>query len=214
MAGVARRCVLLLALLTGTLPPATTTEEGRDGWQRPAEVLDALGVEEESVVADIGCGRGYFTAHLARRVGPGGRVYAIDVDAEALAAVERLVERNRFQQVKIVRGQADDPQLPADVLDVALVVDTYHEFTEPEAMLAKIFAALKPGGRLGIIDRVTEPGQERAHYRRRHRIPPEVVEEETARHGFVFLREAPGFIRPRDSLAMYFLIFQKPVPPD
>lgn len=211
------RKLLLAAVLLSALPATLAqdardvqTDVRRDAWQRPAEILDALGVGEGMSVADIGCGRGYFTAHLARRVGRGGVVYAVDTDAEALAEVERLVERNGFGQVRIVRGERDDPRLPADTLDGALIVDTYHEFTQPDAMLEKIFTALKPGGRLGIIDRVAEPGEERSSYLRRHRIPQELIQDDAARHGFRFARAPAGFVRPRDNLAMYFLIFEKP----
>jgi predicted methyltransferase len=196
--------------LAGLLAPAAA-QEGRNAWQRPAEVLDALGVAEGAAVADIGSGRGYFVAHLARRVGPRGTVYAVDVDREALTAVERLAERNGWQQVRIVHSAADDPRLPPASLDVALVVDTYHEFRQPEAMLEKILAALRPGGRLGVIDRPIEPGLTRGTYLARHRIPEELVREEAERVGFRFLRSAPGFVRPRGQVPFYFLIFEKPV---
>ncbi|MFQ5816840.1 MAG: methyltransferase domain-containing protein [Terriglobia bacterium] len=209
---------LLLAALLAAPPVAGVEQEARvrgdprDAWQRPAEVLDALGVREGSVVADVGCGRGYFTAHLARRVGPEGVVYAVDIDEAALAAVTRLVERNPAWRgrVRLVRSQPDDPRLPTGRLDVVLIVDTYHEFRTPDAMLEKIFAALKPGGRVGIIDRAAEPGQSRSVYRRRHRIPKEIVVREATRHNFILLREAPGFTRPRRKIPMYFLVFQKP----
>lgn len=200
---------LALLLLVVSL---AAQESARDAWQRPAEVLEALGIRAGSVVADIGCGRGYFTAHLARRVGAAGSVYAVEVDPQALAAVEELVARHGFSQVRVVEGQADDPRLPPETLDVALIVDSYHEFRRPDAMLEKIFGALKPGGLLGIIDRAAEPGQERASYLRRHRIPKEFVEQDAARHGFRFLREAPGFLRPLGSVSFYFLVFEKPEP--
>ncbi len=189
---------------------ALGVQDARDAWQRPGDVLDALEIREGSVVADIGCGRGYFTRHLAQRVGAEGLVYAVDIDAAALDALRRWAEQEKVSHVRIVRGEPDDPRLPAAVLDAALIVDTYHEFTEPDAMLEKIYAALKPGGRLGIIDRDVEAGDSRASYLGRHRIPRELVLEDAARHGFGFVREAPGFIRPRGNLAMYFLILQKP----
>lgn len=200
--------VVALVGLLGTL--AALGQEARDAWQRPAEVLDALGVGEGSVVADIGCGQGYFTAHLARRVGPTGLVYAVDIDEDALAAVERLAARNDLRQVRITHSEPDDPRLPDESLDVALIVDTYHEFHQPEAMLERIFGALKPGGRLGIIDRESEAGELRSYYLRRHRIPKQLVQEEVARHGFRFVHEADGFQRPRGSISLYFLIFEKP----
>jgi predicted methyltransferase len=201
--------LLALVLAAGL---ALGAQDARDAWQRPADVLDALEIREGSVVADIGCGSGYFTRHLARRVGPGGLVYAVDIDPESLDAVHRWAEQEKISHVRIVRSEPDDPRLPAAVIDVALIVDTYHEFTHPDQMLEKIYAALKPGGRLGIIDRELEAGDSRASYRRRrrHRIPRELVQEDAARHGFRFVREAPGFVRPRGNLVIYFLILQKP----
>jgi len=199
---------LLALLLAAAL--ALGAQDSRDAWQRPADVLDALEIRAGSVVADIGCGNGYFTRHLARRVGPGGLVYAVDIDPQTLDAVRRWAEQEEISHVRIVHGEPDDPRLPAAVLDAALIVDTYHEFTRPDEMLGKIYSALKPGGRLGIIDREVEAEGSRASYRRRHRIPRELVQEDAARQGFRFVREAPGFVRPRGSLQLYFLILEKP----
>lgn len=206
------RCLLLgaLSLSAVALPLLTAQQSARDAWQRPAEVMDALGVGEGSVVADIGCGRGYFSVHLARRVGPSGLVYAVDIDAAALASLTRLATRNKLTPIRPVLSQPDDPRLFPASLDVALIVNSYHEFRHYDAMLAKIYTALKPGGRLGIIDRPIDPGHPRRYYFRRHRLPKQLVLEDAARHGFLFRREAPGFTRPGDTAQMYFLIFQKP----
>jgi ubiquinone/menaquinone biosynthesis C-methylase UbiE len=190
--------------------PAQDDGAGRDAWQRPAEVLDALGVREGSVVADVGCGDGYFTFHLARRVGASGRVYAVDIDKEKIAAVRARAMREKWTNVEALVGEADDPKLPAAALDAVLVADTYHEFTKPEAMLAGIQRALKPGGLLAVIDAALEAGKPRVSYRDRHRIPEEIVREEAARSGFRFLEERPGFERPTPQKQYYFLIFAKP----
>ena len=130
----------------------------RDAWQKPDLIMDALRVGEGSVVADVGAGGGWFTVRLARRVGPNGMVYAQDVQAEMLDAIGRRVQREGFRNVKPVRGEPDDPKLPSGALDAALIVDSYHEFPSPVALLSKLAASLKPGGRIGIVNFTKDGG--------------------------------------------------------
>ncbi len=203
--------VLLLAL--GLLSTGLLGQDGgpaRDAWQRPQEVMDALGLASGSVVADVGCGRGYFTFHLARRVTPTGRVYAVDINAGDLQSVRHRAERERLTQVQTVLGRTDDPQLPTASLDAALVVNAYHEMREYDAMLAGIYTALKPGGLLAIIDSSTDADQRRSSYYSRHRMPEEVVREDATRAGFRFRDQRPGFVRPQGNREFYFLVFEKP----
>jgi ubiquinone/menaquinone biosynthesis C-methylase UbiE len=130
----------------------------RDAWQKPDLVMDALRIGEGSVVADVGAGGGWFTVRMARRVGPNGTVYAQDVQVQMLEAIARRVQREGYRNVKPVRGEADDPKLPAGSLDAALIVDSYHEFPNPVALLSKLGASLKPGGRLGIVNFTKDGG--------------------------------------------------------
>jgi len=124
----------------------------RDAWQKPEQVMDALGIGERSAVADVGAGGGWFTVRLARRVGPNGKVYAQDVQQQMLESISRRVAREGFSNVIYVRGGRLDPKLPKAALDAVLMVDTYHEFGNPVALLRGAGVALKPGGRIGIID--------------------------------------------------------------
>jgi predicted methyltransferase len=183
----------------------------RDKWQRPAEVMDALGVKPGHRVADIGCGFGYFTFHLAARVGAEGKVYAVDIDPEAINKVRQRKEREKLGQVEPVLGESADPRLPND-LDVVLIVDTYHEFRDYDRMMQAVFRALKPGGRLAIIDGEAPSGRPRTEYHRLHTIPAGLVREEVARHGFVFKESRPGFYDDEYGKKMYFLIFESPLP--
>lgn len=130
----------------------------RDAWQKPDLVMDALRVGEGSVVADVGAGGGWFTVRLARRVGPNGTVYAQDVQPQMLEAIGRRVQRDGFRNVKPVRGESADPKLPVGVLDAALIVDSYHEFQNPVALLSHLGASLKPGGRIGIVNFTKDGG--------------------------------------------------------
>jgi ubiquinone/menaquinone biosynthesis C-methylase UbiE len=124
----------------------------RDAWQKPDLVMDTLGIGERSVVADVGAGGGWFTVRLARRVGPNGVVYAQDVQAPMLDSIRRRIDREGFQNVRYIRGDRLDPKLPAGALDAVLMVDTYHEFENPVALLRGVGLAIKPAGRVGIVN--------------------------------------------------------------
>jgi predicted methyltransferase len=182
----------------------------RDQWQRPAEVLDALGVKPGHRVADIGSGSGYFTFHLAARVGVEGRVYAVDIDPDAIKKVRQRKEREKVEQVEPILGESADPRLP-EGLDVVLIVDTYHEFREYDRMMQAVLRALKPGGLLAIIDGEGPSGKPRTEYHRLHVIPADLVREEVARNGFVFKEGRPGFYDAEYGKKMYFLIFERPL---
>ena len=183
----------------------------RDVWQRPGEVMDALGVKSGHRVADIGCGLGYFTFRLATRVGAEGKVYAVDINEETINQVRRRKEREKLRQVEPILGESDDPRLPND-LDAVLIVDTYHEFRDYNRMMQAVFRTLKPGGRLVIIDTEGSYSRLRTDYNSLHYIPAELVRVEITRRGFVFKESRPGFYDPDYRKKMYFLIFEKPQP--
>jgi SAM-dependent methyltransferase len=124
----------------------------REAWQKPEQIMDALGVAEGSTVADIGAGAGWFTIQLARRVGPNGTVYAQDVQRQMLEAIRRRVAREGLQNVQTRLGVGSEPNLPTRTFDAILVVDVYDALAEPVALLRNLAAALKPGGRLGIVN--------------------------------------------------------------
>lgn len=124
----------------------------RDAWQKPDLVMDALGVADGGHVADLGAGGGWFTVRLARRVGPNGIVYAEDIQPEMIEAITRRVVREALSNVRVIHGEADNPRLPRGELDAVLIVDAYHEMEEPVKLLRHVVAALKPRGRLGVID--------------------------------------------------------------
>lgn len=201
----------LLAAL-GWLPCRVHAQESwekRDAWQRPAEVMDALGVKSGSVVADVGAGKGYFTFRLGDRVGPQGKVYAVDIDSERVEEVRDRAKKTGQEQIVAVLGAAGDPHLPGETLDAVLVVNAYHEMLEYEAMLQGMYRALKPGGRLGVIDHSDAAGKPRKTYQDRHTIPEELVREDATRNGLQLLRKAPGF-KNEDGDLWFFLIFEKP----
>ncbi|MBI1766581.1 MAG: methyltransferase domain-containing protein [Acidobacteria bacterium] len=190
-------------------PSPTERDRQRDEWQRPAEVLDALGAKAGQRVADLGCGSGYFTFHLAARVGVEGRVYAVDIDEAALKKLRARQEQEKLPQIEPIQGESADPHL-LDGLDAVLIVDSYHEFRAYDQTLQAVFRALKPGGRLVLIDGAGPAGRPRTEYHRLHVIPADLVREEVTHGGFVFKESRPGFYDAEYGKQMYCLIFQKP----
>jgi ubiquinone/menaquinone biosynthesis C-methylase UbiE len=171
----------------------------RDAWQRPDEVMDALGIAEGSVVADLGAGGGWFTIRLARRVGPNGRVYAEDVQHEMLESIRRRVERELLSnRVKTVHGTESDPRLPEPV-DAALIVDAYHEMDQPVALLKNLARSLKPGGRIAIVNFTKEGGGPGPPME--ERVDPERVIRDASAAGLRVVAR-PNFLRYQ-----YMLVF-------
>jgi SAM-dependent methyltransferase len=124
----------------------------RDLWQMPGQIMDALGIAEGSIAADLGAGGGWFTIRLARRVGPNGKVYAEDIQRLMLDATRRRIAREGLRNVEAVLGTESNARLPAGKLDAVLVVDTYHEINDPVPLLRNLAKSLNPQGRVGIVD--------------------------------------------------------------
>lgn len=124
----------------------------RDTEEEPDRAIDVLKLAKGSTVADIGAGSGYMTVKLAKKVGPQGKVYANDVQPAMLDLLSRRMARAKLANVVPVLGSVDDPKLPPDAIDLALMVDVYHELSEPQAMLRHLRDALKPGGRLVLLE--------------------------------------------------------------
>jgi len=124
----------------------------RDAWQKPDQIMDALGIADGSVVADLGAGGGWFTVRLARRVGPNGRVLAEDIQPQMIESISRRVQRVGLRNVETILGTPDDPRLPAGEVDAVLIVDAYHEMEDPVTLLRNVARALSPKGRVGIVD--------------------------------------------------------------
>ena len=129
----------------------------RDQWQKPDQIMDALGIADGSVVADLGAAGGWFTLQLARRVGPNGLVYAEDIQPQMIEAISRRMQNENLLNVRPVLGTASDPRLPSG-LDAAVISDAYREMDDPAdhsivvTLLANVARSLKPQGRLGIVD--------------------------------------------------------------
>lgn len=156
--------------------PERTVEE------RPEAMLDALHVPQDGVVADIGAGVGYHSWRLAERVGPRGRVYATDLQPEMLALLESSMKERGITNVVAVRSGQDVTGLPDGAVDLALMVDVYHELAEPLRFLGAVRRALKPGGRLALVEfRAEDP---EVPIRPEHKMTAEAVVRELKAGGF------------------------------
>jgi predicted methyltransferase len=155
-------------------------DPARDQRLQVSRVMDTLQLHPGSVVADIGAGGGWFSVRAARRVSPGGTVYAEDINPRALDAIRARAVKEKLPDIAAVLGTPDDPKLPANSLDAAVMLRVYHEVAHPPLLLAKLRVALKPGGLFAVID---HPG-----HGDDHGINPDVVIPEVERAGFRFVR--------------------------
>ena len=127
-------------------------DPGRDTWQKPDEVLRALGVAAGMTVADLGAGTGYFSVHIAKAVGDKGKVLAIDVEPKLVDYMKARAAKAHLPQMVAVLAPVDDPSLPKGGVDLVLIVDTWHHIDDRLHYLAKLAAGLKKGGRVAVVD--------------------------------------------------------------
>lgn len=207
-----------LALLTLALTVSTARAQSADGghgdgrrdeWQKVDAIFAAMQVKPGAVVADIGAGGGFFTTRLSKAVGAEGRVHAVDVAADALGRLRKRVAEDGLTNVTVVEGAVDDPKLPASSVDAILIVNAYHEMTRHQPMLAKMKAALKPGGRLVIVEPIAQSRRDRRRedQTRNHEIGAEYVREDARAAGFteVALHD-PFTIRPHNKDEEWMLV--------
>jgi ubiquinone/menaquinone biosynthesis C-methylase UbiE len=127
-------------------------EPSRAVWQKPDEVVRALGLRPGQAACDVGAGPGYFSLRLARAVGKAGHVYAVDVEPRILAVLRDRVRSSKARNVTPVLSLPDDALLPAASCDLILIVDTYHHFPDGPEYLRRLMRALRPGGRIANVD--------------------------------------------------------------
>ncbi len=169
---------------------------GRDARLQINRVMDILGVVAGKAVADIGAGSGWFTVRAATRVGGAGFVYAVDINPRAIAYIGERVQKEQLQNVKAILSRPDDPLLPASSVDAVLLLKTYHEVAQPVALLRNLRAALRPGAKVGIIDR-NGNGEN-------HGVDRDIVAREAKDAGYRLLDQY-DFVKPDN--VDYFLVF-------
>jgi len=174
----------------------------RAPWQLPEEIVEELGLKPGQVVADIGSGGGYFAVRMAREVGAEGKVYAVDVEKKFLDSIGKRIAEEKITNVELIHSKLDDPLLPKNSLDVIFICDTWHHIGGRESYIWKLYKALKPDGRMAVIDfRYQQPLVKILTLE--HRIPRSETLKVAQENGFKL--HAEYFFLPRQ----YFLIFKK-----
>ena len=173
----------------------------RERQERTDLLIAGLSLSEDFVVADIGAGTGYFTFPVAARV-PEGKVFSVDIQPEMLAIIEQRKTLENVVNVETVLGEADDPKLPDNEIDLAFIVDAYHEFSFPREMGERLKASLKPGGQLVLVEyRAEDP---RVPIKRLHKMSEMQVKQEMAAIGLDWVRTESHLPQ------QHVLIFEKP----
>lgn len=179
-----------------TLEDFRAGDQNRETQQRATDLLRALNASPGDWVADVGAGAGYYSMRLSMIVGPRGKAFAEEVWDPALQWLDLRTKLFDLHNVEIIKGEDDDPKLPAGSLAAVLVVNTYHHFEKPKPMCEQILRSLKPGGRLVIADYSLPAHRQRARAEqiKIHEIDPELVRAELMRAGFRVLTCEDPFV--------------------
>ena len=157
----------------------------RDSKQEPEHVLDVMGVHAGQIVADIGCGSGYFSVHLAKRVGVTGRVLASDLQPEMLALLAKKVDAAKLTNVTPILATEADAKLPHAAVDIALFVDVYHELSHPLVTMAQVKDSLRDGGKVVLVEyRAEDPNVD---IKPEHKMTLPQIKKELASESFTFV---------------------------
>jgi len=170
---------------------------GRDERLQIQRVMDLLGIKHGSAVCDLGAGSGWFTVRAAARVGPTGTVYAEDINPEAIRYIDQRLQKEGLKNVHTILGTPDDPKLPPRSIDAVLMLKVYHEVAHPQVLLANLKPALRPGAKIGIIDR-SGNGTD-------HGLNSDVVKREMDQAGF---KLSASYDFTKADGQDYFLVFE------
>ena len=175
-----------IAAVMGHQGAAWLERAEREAEEAPSKAIAALNIRAGQVIADIGAGSGYYSVRLAKAVGPTGRVYATDIQPEMLALLKTKVERDALTNIELVLGGETDTRLPDNSIDLAIMVDVYHELSQPQAFLKSMRRALKKDGRLVLVEfRKEDP---RVPIREEHKMSVREARLELEAEGFAFDR--------------------------
>jgi len=159
----------------------------REEEEHASRLMEALHIKEGQTVCDLGCGNGYHTLRLAKRVGPSGKVLAVDIQIEMLKFLEKRLAEQDISNVEKILSTLADPKLPENSCDMILLVDVYHEFSHPELMLAAMRRALKPKGRLVLVEFRSEDPD--VPIKRLHKMSKEQINKELLPNGYRLAEE-------------------------
>ncbi len=170
---------------------------GRDERLHVNRVMDMLSIGPGKSVADVGAGSGWFTVRAAQRVTDTGTVYAVDINPKAIEYIDQRAQRENLRNIKTILSTSDDPKLPVNSVDSVLLLKTYHEVAQPVALLSNLRAALRPGAKIGIIDRNGNGSN--------HGVSKKIVVHEAEQAGYKLIKEG-DFVK--DDGMDYFLILE------
>ena len=184
------KCLVVVLVVLMTLSGCTYLKRkayegfwGRDEWQQPERVVEALDLSPGQWVADLGAGGGYFSFRLADAVGAGGRVYAIDVDPGMLSYLDDRIESDDYSNLETVRADFDDPRVPGDGVDLIFTSNTYHHIDDRIAYFGGARRYLRPGGRIAIIE-LREQGGMMSWLIGSHFTDPALIDREMTAAGY------------------------------
>jgi ubiquinone/menaquinone biosynthesis C-methylase UbiE len=158
----------------------------RDEWMKVNDIFEMAGIKEGNIVADIGCHQGYLSIRLAKYIGETGKVYSVDVREDRLNKLNDIATERSIRNIHTILGDYDDPKLKEQSIDVAFIIDAYHEMKDYRQILLNIKKALKPNGRLLVLEKLKQKmiGKSRQEQTLAHTISPGFVENELTEAGF------------------------------
>lgn len=189
-------CLLLFFLINVSSAQYTQNDWlDRDEWMHVADLFKLAELGADYKVADVGCHEGYLSIHLSEIVGKLGKVYAVDINDERLIKLKKTIKRKKIENIEVILGDTDDPKLPVGELDIVFVIDTYHEVSAYTSMLAQIKKALKPGGRIVVLEKIKAhmTGKMREQQANAHTLSLDYVEKELKVAGFNIIRAVKHF---------------------
>lgn len=213
-----RLTITILALALGVTAIAAQQTGLTPGQIATAEVevpllVDILALKPGMTVADVGAGFGAWTIRFSKWIGPSGRVFATEIGASQLASLRESVKKEGLTNVTVVEGAPRSTNLPANCCDAIFIRDAYHHLTEPQDILKSFAAALKPGGRLAIIDFPPRPNSQIPDGvpkdRAGHGVPPEVVERE-GREVLTYMKTMTEWAPKSQPASLFLVLFEKP----
>lgn len=187
--------------------------DDRDDWMNVSKIFELAAIQEGCLVADIGCHEGYLTVRLSKQVGESGGVYAVDVREDRLQSLKKNLEDRNIKNVAAILGDYDNPKLPNGLLDAVVVMDAYHEINEYMEVLQHIHTALKPGGRILVLEKLKDhaKGKSREDQIDSHTLSSKYVKEELQKAGFLITKTIKDFGRweREENKTMWILVASK-----
>lgn len=203
----------LIAQAPAVSSPSESREQELERTWKVAEMFEAAGLKEGSVVAEVGSGPGFWVLRLARAVGSSGQVYGVDLKESAVKQLREKVTKEGLTNVTAILGEPDNPKLPANALDAVLIVNAYHEVEKYTQVLEHVRTALKPGGRLVVVDVMPRKTRTRprAIQTKNHVLAPDLAEPEIRQAGFEIVARLDDFInRPDEEESRWMIVARRP----